>query len=74
MEEEEIEEDFNNIAKALKLLSMDYLGGHGSRGYGKVAFSDFEVEQRSGDSTIDTSKLLEILKGVEDYGIFALQA
>ncbi|KAA5657788.1 type III-A CRISPR-associated RAMP protein Csm3, partial [Pseudomonas aeruginosa] len=29
--EEEIEEDFNNIAKALKLLSMDYLGGHGSR-------------------------------------------
>lgn len=72
--EEEIEEDFNNIAKALKLLSMDYLGGHGSRGYGKVAFSDFEVEQRSGDSTIDTSKLLEILKGVEEYGIFALQA
>ena len=72
--EKEIEEDFENIAKALKLLSMDYLGGHGSRGYGKVVFSNFDVEQRSGDSTIDTSKLMEILEGVEEYGIFALQA
>ena len=53
---------------------MDYLGGHGSRGYGKVVFSNFDVEQRSGDSTIDTSKLMEILEGVEEYGIFALQA
>ena len=25
------------------MLQMDYLGGHGSRGYGRVAFSNFSV-------------------------------
>jgi CRISPR-associated protein Csm3 len=71
---DEITEDFEMIAKGLKLLSMDYLGGHGSRGYGKVAFSDFEVEVRSGDCPVDVSSLLMILKGVEEYGVYALQA
>ena len=27
----------------LRLLRLDYLGGHGSRGYGRVAFSGFSV-------------------------------
>jgi CRISPR-associated protein Csm3 len=35
---EEIQTDFENIAIALKLLSMDYLGGHGTRGYGQGRF------------------------------------
>ena len=46
MEEESELLRFLNIAKGFKLLSMDYLGGHGSQGYGKVAFSDFQVEVR----------------------------
>jgi len=71
---EELREDFENIAKALKLVSMDYLGGHGSRGYGKVAFSDFRVEVMDGQCGKDINELLEILKGVEEYGIFSLQA
>ena len=33
---EEAEEDFLNISMALKLLQMDYIGGSGTRGYGKV--------------------------------------
>ena len=72
--EDEIVEDFENVAKALKLISMDYLGGHGSRGYGKVAFSDFEVEVKSGDCSISSEALLDLLKGVEEYGIYTLQA
>jgi len=71
---EEIKEDFENIAKALKLLSMDYLGGHGSRGYGKVAFSGFELAVKNGECPVGIEELLEILEGVEEYGIFALQA
>jgi CRISPR-associated protein Csm3 len=71
---EEIKEDFENIAKALKLVSMDYLGGHGSRGYGKVMFSDIEIEVISGQCPEDAGTLLNILKGVEEYGIFAVQA
>lgn len=34
----EVKEDINNILDALNLLEDDYLGGHGSRGYGKVKF------------------------------------
>jgi CRISPR-associated protein Csm3 len=28
----------NQIKKAMRLLQMDYIGGHGSRGYGKITF------------------------------------
>jgi CRISPR-associated protein Csm3 len=73
-EESELLTDFSNIAKGFKLLSMDYLGGHGSRGYGKVAFSDFQVEVREGSSPVELEALLKPLKEVENYGIFSLQA
>ena len=36
--ENQVEEDFKVIRDGLKLLELDYLGGSGSRGYGKVAF------------------------------------
>ena len=32
------------MADGLKLLQMDYLGGSGSRGYGRVSFRNFAVE------------------------------
>lgn len=35
-------EDLQNIAIALSILEDDALGGHGSRGYGKVKFHDFK--------------------------------
>ena len=31
------------LAEAMKLLQYDYLGGNGSRGYGKVKFYDLEA-------------------------------
>ncbi len=37
------EEDLKNIAIALAILEDDALGGHGSRGYGKVKFQNFEL-------------------------------
>lgn len=70
----EIKEDFANISQAFKLLSMDYLGGHGSRGYGRVAFSDFEVIVRHGEYPEDLSQLQNILKEVEQYGLLSIQA
>ncbi|MEH2317187.1 MAG: hypothetical protein V7K24_08675 [Nostoc sp.] len=36
-----------NIAIALAILEDDALGGHGSRGYGKVRFQNFEFSYRS---------------------------
>ncbi|MBW4615249.1 MAG: type III-A CRISPR-associated RAMP protein Csm3 [Desmonostoc vinosum HA7617-LM4] len=40
-------EDVQNIAIALAILEDDALGGHGSRGYGKVRFQNFEFSYRS---------------------------
>ena len=40
----EIEEDFRMLGEGLRLLKYDYLGGHGSRGYGKIAFEDMDVD------------------------------
>jgi CRISPR-associated protein Csm3 len=39
-------EDLQNIAIALAILEDDALGGHGSRGYGKVRFQNFEFSYR----------------------------
>ena len=41
--EAEIEEDIALIAEGMKMLEYDYLGGSGSRGYGKVTFSNMEA-------------------------------
>jgi CRISPR-associated protein Csm3 len=45
--EKHIKEDLENIATALELLEDDYLGGNGSRGYGKVKFSIEKVIYKS---------------------------
>lgn len=42
-ESEEIVEDIALLAEGLRLLQYDYLGGHGSRGYGKVAFHNLAI-------------------------------
>lgn len=67
-------EDFQNIARGFKLLSLDYLGGHGSRGYGRVGFRDFEVNVMDGECPVSEEELQTILKDVEEYGAFSLQA
>lgn len=44
---EQAEEDLRNIAVALAILEDDALGGHGSRGYGKIRFDDFQLFYRN---------------------------
>ena len=48
-DEEKMPEDFRVIADGMKLLEYDYLGGNGSRGYGKVKFSDLYAEAVIGE-------------------------
>lgn len=48
--EDEVEQDFKNISKAIKLLENDYLGGHGSRGSGRIIFKKLEVINIYGDT------------------------
>lgn len=44
-----MEQDFKIIRDGLKLLKYDYLGGNGSRGYGKVKFMDLYAEAVIGE-------------------------
>jgi CRISPR-associated protein Csm3 len=50
---------FDLLAKAIKALELDYLGGSGSRGYGKVQFIDFpeSFEKIDTENIIDLAKL-----------------
>ncbi len=45
--EDDSEDLFNDLLKGLKLLEMDALGGNGSRGYGRIKFSELKVDGRS---------------------------
>ena len=55
----QVEEDFKVILDGLKLLELDYLGGSGSRGYGKVTFEKLNATTVFG--TYDASPLNELL-------------
>ena len=62
-DEAEMEEDFATLAYGMRLLQYDYLGGHGSRGYGKVRFNHVLAECVVGEIAEETmDKLNEILK------------
>lgn len=72
-ENADVLEDIKYFSQALKLLQMDYLGGHGTRGYGKVKFSNFRVEAI--EDSIDEAmknKIMDLLKDVEKYELLPL--
>lgn len=56
-----IEDDFKIIGEGMQLLQLDYLGGNGTRGYGKIKFGGLCVEHVFGESEIDIATLLERL-------------
>ena len=43
------EEAFKAIKEGMLLLEYDYIGGHGSRGYGKIKINGLKVEAAIGD-------------------------
>lgn len=61
---DELIEDMQTLADGLKLLQADYLGGNGTRGYGRVSFEDLNVKQIiNEDNQIDISEIESIFKG-----------
>ncbi len=61
--EEEMLEDIETLALGLKLLSYDYIGGHGSRGYGRVTIDNINADCVVGDINKDIlDKCNELLK------------
>jgi len=56
--DEEAVEDMSMLANGFKLLQFDYIGGHGSRGYGKIKFNELTAKKAVGD--IDESLIDKI--------------
>ncbi|PLV58075.1 type III-A CRISPR-associated RAMP protein Csm3 [Thermotoga sp. KOL6] len=54
-----VEEDLKNIVAALELIEDDYLGGSGSRGYGKVEFKIEKVIFKDADYYLGNGKPVE---------------
>lgn len=54
--------DFAHVLEALALLQLDTLGGHGSRGYGRVAFESLKCVDLAGNE-VAIKPLMEYLKG-----------
>lgn len=62
-EENEIQDDISVLAEGLRLVQYDYLGGSGSRGYGKVAFRNLRTEVVVGSVTEEVlAKCNDILR------------
>ncbi len=57
--EEEICNDFEIITRGLKLMEYDYLGGNGSRGYGRVKFLNLSAESVIGNENGELDGILE---------------
>jgi CRISPR-associated protein Csm3 len=53
---EQFQEDMKNIALALAILEDDALGGHGSRGYGKIEFQNFQFFYRDYRNLMQTTE------------------
>ena len=72
-EDSETAEDMTNLAAAMRLLQIDYLGGHGTRGSGRVSFKNIRLTGVESDISKDeTSKLQELFKGAEAYELFSM--
>lgn len=62
---EQVEEDIETLTEGLRLLQYDYLGGNGSRGYGKVAFHELKANCVIGSLPADVmDKCNQVLKNV----------
>lgn len=63
-DESEFEEDMETLATGFQLLQYDYIGGHGSRGYGKVVIRDINMDCVAGNIDDEMiSKGLQMIEG-----------
>lgn len=68
----QVREDLALLAKGMKLLQMDYLGGHGTRGYGRVSLKNFEISGFEAPD-VDLDELTALFKEVDDYELLPVQ-
>lgn len=67
----ELSEDMKTLSDGCKLLCMDYLGGSGTRGYGRIAMKDFKAECVFGTlpGNVTEESIVNSFKDVSDYAV-----
>lgn len=68
----ELEDDLSALAQAMKLLQMDYLGGHGTRGSGRVSVENIKVIDPENILPERINKLQSIFEDAEKYELLHL--
>ena len=67
---QQMQQDLQELEKAMKLLQMDYLGGHGSRGSGRVSLKNFRVGCIG--EKVDCEALKKLFDEVAEYELFSV--
>ena len=69
--EEEVKQDFENILLMFELLEDDYLGGHGTRGYGRVKFEDLKLTEKVyiKENEDDIEYLKSEIQNIKDFSV-----
>mgnify|MGYP000946119341 FL=1 len=57
---DEFEEDMKNILLMMEVLEDDYLGGHGTRGYGRIKFKNLKLDKK-----VYTEENKDVLDNIE---------
>lgn len=72
---DEMAVDLSLLAKAMKLLQLDYLGGNGSRGSGRVSFRNFSLSSYPEELDVDLESIRQTFRTeVEEYELFSAKA
>ena len=66
----QVEEDLALLAKGMKLLQWDYLGGHRSRGSGRVSLKNFTLKNYGAPVELDS--LNALFDEVDSYELFSV--
>jgi CRISPR-associated protein Csm3 len=64
-DETQINEDMEKLSEGIQLLQWDYLGGSGSRGYGRVVFKDWHVDSFGNAGTKETELAASVQQQLE---------
>ena len=71
-DETQITDDLALLARGMKLLQLDSLGGHGTRGSGRGSLRDFRIT--AFETNLDAQALKALFQDVEEYELLPVQA
>lgn len=66
-----VDEDMELLAKGMKLLQLDYLGGGGTRGNGRISFKSIDIETIECGSNVTAETIKKKFEDVEEYELLS---